>query len=121
MVDDGCWAAWESWSREESLSSGRCGVVAPHGLEDPLPTLGVPGAGSPTNSSGVRGGLAFSFYSSSSAHRRLSLDGGWVEAGRVASPGGGLHGVTGRHWGRGGWCQQGGLGHPAPVRRLHPR
>lgn len=70
-----------------------------------------PGAGPPTNSGGVRGGLAFSFYSSSSAHGRLTLDGGSVEVGRVALPGGGLHGAMGRYWGHGEWCQQGGLGH----------
>lgn len=90
MVDDGCWAAWKSWSREESLSSGSCGVVAPHGL-------------------------AFSFYSSSSAHGRLTLDGGsgrlagWpyrAEVCRVSRCGTGAvaGGVSKEAWGTPGLC-----------------
>lgn len=79
-----------------------------------------PGAGPPTNSSGVRGGLAFSFYSSSSAHGRLTLDGGSVEVGRwpyraevCTEPWGGTGdmagGVSKEAWGT-----------PGSVRHLHP-
>lgn len=106
-VDDGCLAAREGWSFEESPSSGRSGAVAAGELEALLPSLAVPAVDAvafpPTADPGRWvGPCSWGFFDPHAVPQHVvPAGGGCVDAGSWALAGGGLHGVTGLQCSRG--------------------